>query len=210
MICYVNRPLNLYYSLIRWLQPKLIVEVGSGHSTRLAALALQQNAAESASGDKGRMICVEPYRHPDWFPGLGVEHIQMPIEKVAQDLISELGPEDIFFIDSSHMLKPQGDVLYLILEVLAALPVGIHIHVHDIFSPLDYPNEWLIDGMQFWNEQYLLEAFLAFNPQFRVVAGIQYLLKQDSRRLESLLPRLADRVSDIATTSIWLQKIEAP
>lgn len=198
---------DLYYSLIRLLQPKRIVEVGSGHSTRLAVLALQRSASQANGTTAGKMICVEPYRHPDWFPKLGVEHVEQPIEALGSEFFQNLAANDILFIDSSHMIRPQGDVLFLLQEVLPRLPKGVYIHVHDIFSPLDYPNEWLVERMHFWNEQYFLEAFLAYNKNFEIVASVQFLLKQDRQRAAKLLPRLGERLNDIGATSIWLRTV---
>ena len=45
----------------------------------------------------------------------------------------------------------------------------------DIFSPRDYPAEWLADQVLFWNEQYLLEAFLSHNDRWRVRAALNRL-----------------------------------
>ena len=48
---------DVYYSLIRSLKPQRIVEIGSGHSSRLAATALNKNAQD---GQRGTLTCVEP------------------------------------------------------------------------------------------------------------------------------------------------------
>lgn len=58
-------------------------------------------------------------------------------------LFQRLGAGDILFIDSSHVIRPQGDVLFLYLEVLPQLREGVVIHIHDIFTPRDYPREWV-------------------------------------------------------------------
>jgi methyltransferase family protein len=44
----------IYYSLIRHLKPKRIIEIGGGHSTQIASKAL------SANGN-GQLTCIEPY-----------------------------------------------------------------------------------------------------------------------------------------------------
>ena len=59
------------------------------------------------------------------------------------------------------------------LEILPLLNKGVIVHVHDIFTPKDYLNEWF--GQNFWNEQYLLEAFLSFNNNFRIIGATNYL-----------------------------------
>ena len=128
------------------------------------------------------------------------------METLGAAYFQRLAANDILFIDSSHMIRPQGDVLFEFFEIIPSLASGAYVHVHDIFTPLDYPNEWTIDRMQFWNEQYLLEAYLAFNESFEVVAGLQYLLQKDAERLERALPRLAGRDNDIGTTSFWMRR----
>ena len=45
------------------------------------------------------------------------------------------------------------------------------VHVHDIFLPSDYPRDAVLSNLCFWSEQYLLQAFLTFNPQFEVLWG---------------------------------------
>jgi hypothetical protein len=75
------------------------------------------------------------------------------------------------------MIRPQGDVVFLYLEILPVLNKGVLVHSHDIFTPNDYPFEWLSKHILFWNEQYLLEAFLTCNGAFRVMAGVNHLHK---------------------------------
>ncbi len=191
----------LYYGLIRSLKPRRVIESGSGHSSKLAALALERN-----TGNAGRLICIEPYRHPRWFGNLNIQHIKKPVEQIGPELIDGMRMNDILFIDSSHVIRPQGDVLFNVFELLPLLPAGVMVHIHDIFSPADYPNEWLVERMHFWNEQYLVEAFLMYNDAFEVIAALQYLFARDPARLTRTLPTLAERESDIDFTSMWLRK----
>lgn len=76
---------------------------------------------------------------------------------------------DVLFIDSSHMIRPQGDVLKIYLDILPKIKSGVIVHIHDIFSPRDYPAKWLKDEMRFWNEQYLLEAILSSGNAWEVL-----------------------------------------
>ena len=91
----------------------------------------------------------------------GIEVLRQRVEQMDKQLFLELEENDILFIDSSHMIRPQGDVLCEYLEILPTLRPGVLVHIHDIFTPRDYPDEWLIDEVKLWNEQYLLEAFLS-------------------------------------------------
>ena len=73
------------------------------------------------------------------------------------------------------MIRPQGDVLFEYLQLLPTINKGVIVHVHDIFTPRDYLEEWLKEGVNFWNEQYLLEAFLTYNSEFEILCVVNYL-----------------------------------
>ncbi len=114
------------------------------------------------------------------------------IEKKVQDIdlefFSQLGTDDILFIDSSHTVKIGGDVNYLFLEVLPRLKPGVIVHVHDIFLPFDYRRDWVVSELRFWTEQYLLQAFLSFNSEFEVLMGNSYLAYQYMEDLKAAFP----------------------
>ena len=95
--------------------------------------------------------------------------------KFPLDLFTALEADDVLFIDSSHVVRTGGDVTFLFLEVLPRLQPGVVVQVHDVFLPHEYPREWVVDGLRFWNEQYVLQAFLAFNSAFRVLLANSYL-----------------------------------
>jgi hypothetical protein len=161
------------YNMIRHFKPKRVVEIGCGYSTMMAVKAEAQNAQESPA-NKCKHICIEPYEMP-WLEQLEVEVIRSKVEDIDTSLFTQLEANDILFIDSSHMVRPQGDVLFEFLQILPILKKGVLIHVHDVFSPKDYPKEWIVDNHCMWNEQYLLEAFLSFNSQFRIIGALNYL-----------------------------------
>jgi hypothetical protein len=110
-----------------------------------------------------------------WLEKTGVSVIRKRIEDVDKGIFSELGNNDILFIDSSHIIRPQGDVLIEYLELLPSLNKGVIVHLHDIFSPKDYPQDWVLDRVLFWNEQYLLEAFLTSNRDWKIIGALNYL-----------------------------------
>ena len=82
---------------------------------------------------------------------------------------------DLLFIDSSHVLKIGSDVQYEYLELLPRLNSGVIIHCHDIFIPSEYPKNWVRKEHRFWNEQYLLQAFLSFNDKFEILWAGSYM-----------------------------------
>ena len=181
----------VYYSLIRHLKPQRIIEIGGGYSTQLAGKAL------TANGD-GKLICIEPF--PERLNGVGpsVELIQKRVEEIDVDFFSCLEANDILFIDSSHTVKFGSDVCYEFLELLPRLAPGVWVHVHDIFFPHDYPAEWLIERRLALNEQYLLEAFLSFNQEFRVALA-NYWVCLDYSEIASRLSTATARAS-----SFWM------
>ena len=158
----------VYYSLIRHLKPRRIIEIGGGYSTRIAGKAL-------AANQSGRLTCIEPF--PERLNGasLGVELITKRVEEIDVSFFSSLKANDILFIDSSHTVKFGSDVCYEFLEILPSLKRGVWVHVHDIFFPHDYPAEWLLKRRLALNEQYLLEGFLAFNREFEVALSNYWL-----------------------------------
>ncbi|QIZ72496.1 class I SAM-dependent methyltransferase [Oxynema aestuarii] len=166
----------VYYSILRELKPSKVIEVGCGYSTQIAALAIAMNQQE---GKAGKIICIEPYPQPRLTePNLDVELISEKVEDIDLSFFAQLGAGDILFIDSTHTVKFGSDVCREILEILPAIPSGVWIHFHDIFSPYDYPAKWLIEERRAWNEQYMLEAFLAYNHSFEVVLA-NHLLSVD-------------------------------
>lgn len=156
------------YSFVRRARPRRIVEVGSGNSTLLLASAVRRNAAEGSPCD---LISIEPHPAPflqDGLPGL-TQLIAGPVQQAPLELFRTLRANDILFIDSSHVVSIDSDVVYVCLRVLPELAPGVIVHFHDIFAPLDYPEKFVRTNLCFWNEQYMLEAFLAFNSAFRVL-----------------------------------------
>ncbi len=156
------------YSLVRWHRPKRIVEIGSGNTTLLLSAALNKN---TSLGFPGEMISIEPEPAPflrDGVPRLA-QLIEKPVQQVPLDLFRNLRAHDILFIDSSHVVSMDSDVLHECLRILPELAPGVLIHFHDIFTPLDYPKKFVMTNLCFWGEQYLLEAFLSYNSAFKVV-----------------------------------------
>lgn len=108
------------------------------------------------------------------------------------DWAGELGAGDLLFVDSSHMIRPQGDVLTEHLQIFPRLSKGVYVHIHDIFTPKDYPNEWIVDEVRFWNEQYLLEALLTNTTRYQVVAALNYLKNNHFNKLAERCPYLTE------------------
>lgn len=191
-----------WYNLIRLKKPSKIIEIGSGYSTLIAVRAIRKNKEENPEY-KCQHICIEPYEQP-WLEKLGISIIRERVERVSQNIFAELGENDILFIDSSHMIRPQGDVLFEYLELLPSLKTGVIVHIHDIFTPKDYPKEWILDKVRLWNEQYLLEAFLSSNRDWKIIGSLNYLHHKHYDKLSSKCPFL---IPSHEPGSFYIQKV---
>jgi hypothetical protein len=179
------------YNMIRHFKPERIIEIGSGNSTLMAQNAIKQNKIEN-SNYKCNHICIEPYEM-QWLQELDVELKRELVENIDVSFFEKLEKNDILFIDSSHMIRPQGDVLFEFLELLPTINSGVFVHVHDIFTPKDYPDNMVIKHHRFWNEQYLLEAFLSHNSKFRITGALNYLANNHQKEFDAKCPVFANQ-----------------
>lgn len=189
------------YNIIRLKKPKRVVEIGSGNSTLMAIKAIRTNSEEAADYSC-KHVCIEPYEMP-WLEKTGVCVVRKKLEEIDLALFVELEENDILFIDSSHIIRPQGDVLFEYLELLPVLKKGVIVHIHDIFSPRDYLDAWVKDYVWFWNEQYLLEAFLTSNRDWKIIGALNYLHHDHYDALAKVCPYLTP---DREPGSFYLQK----
>ena len=180
---------EFWYQLIRSKFPKRIIEIGSGNSTLVARKAIAANMLRQP-GYSCEHTCIEPYEMP-WLESTGVRVIRQRVENVGREVFDSLKENDILFIDSSHVIRPQGDVLFEYLEILPALNPGVIVHVHDIFSPRDCPQSWVTEEIKLWNEQYLLEAFLSHNSDWEVIGALNMLHHLDYESLKQVAPFLS-------------------
>jgi predicted O-methyltransferase YrrM len=181
------------YALVRDRKPQRVIEVGSGHSTRMLAKAM---------GGMGEILAIDPAPRADIAGLPGVQIVPSTVQTVALSLFDRLGPGDVLFLDSSHILMPGSDVDMLINRVLPRLPPGVLVHIHDIFLPFDYPPAW---GWRAYNEQLGVVPLLAtgaYAPVFSSVWVTQRLGARLTRSVVAQLPMPADALA----TSLWLEK----
>lgn len=192
------------YQMVRTVKPGRIIEVGCGYSTLMINEALSRNKAEDSEYTCDH-ICIEPYESP-WLEKLGVKVVRQKVEDLGGEFFSKLDKNNFLFIDSSHIVKTQGDVVFQYLQVIPALNSGVFIHIHDIFTPKDYPEEWLFKYKFFWNEQYLVEALLTHNNSLKVVGALNYLYNHYFKELKEKCPMLNKVPAHNQPASLWLQK----
>lgn len=195
----------IYYALIREIKPLKLVEIGSGYSTFIASLAIEKNAQQ---GNTGFLTCIEPYP-PQYLEDsqLNIELIQTKIEDIHLDYFDQLQSGDILFIDSTHTVKYGGDCIREILDILPQLPKGVFVHIHDIFFPYDYPPQWIIEERRAWNEQYLLEAFLAYNSSFEIILANNYLTIDYPGKVAEIWTNLLNSKNTHSAGGFWIRKV---
>ena len=187
------------YCMVRHFKPRLVIEVGSGFST----VVLGQAAAENKNS---ALICIDPYPNDFLRKDNKVAALQLLMETKVEDVdvefFSQLESGDILFIDSSHTVKTGGDVNYLFLEIMPRLKPGVIVHVHDIFFPFEYRRDWMLEEFRFWTEQYLLQAFLIFNSEFKVLMANSYLNQYYLPDLKAVFPNLSRWIGG----SFWMRR----
>ncbi|WP_373265377.1 class I SAM-dependent methyltransferase [Hungatella hathewayi] len=205
---YRYRYLNLSFSpgdtvglhcMLRILQPKKMIEVGSGWSS---AVTLDTN--EYYLKNQIDLKFIEPY--PALLKSILKENDQISLmenglQEVPLETFDELDEGDLLFIDSTHVAKIGSDVNYLFFEIFPRLKAGVYIHLHDIFYPFEYPKEWLRQGMV-WNELYLLRAFLMNNHDYEIVF-FQNMMEQ--KHMDIFLEKWPLEYP-VHGGSIWLKK----
>jgi hypothetical protein len=188
-------------SMIRHLRPRRYLEVGSGWTT---ALALDTN--DRFLNGEMSITAIEPYPHllrSLLHPGDRVEILESPVQAVPLARFQELERGDVLFIDSSHVVKAGSDVHFLFTSVLPALSPGVHVHIHDVFWPFEYPRHWIEEGRA-WNELYLVHAFLLFNEAFEVALCNTWLADQHHDDIELALPAMLENPGG----ALWLRRAE--
>jgi hypothetical protein len=184
------------YAMIRQRRPKCVIEVGSGHSTKLFRTAIQDGAIHT------KLISIDPSPRTPIF-GIADEVILQRVENLPTSFFTErLERDDILFIDSSHQIRISNDVVMLILKVIPSLGRGLIIHFHDIFLPFDYPRQWVIENRWDFNEQYLVQALLQDTDRFEVLWPGHFL--------QRTLPKFEDyfvHEPQGLASSLWLRKV---
>jgi hypothetical protein len=177
---------EILYSVIRHYKPKKIIEIGSGESTKFMCLAIAQNKRETQN--ETELICIEPFEQLSWLEKLGVTVIRQRVERLDLSLFRELSQNDILFIDSSHVIRAQGDVVFEYLNIIPSLAKGVIVHCHEIFLPREYPLTWIDGWKRFWNEQYLLQALLAHTTRYKPLLSLNFLAHHFRQDLEKCCP----------------------
>jgi hypothetical protein len=194
-----------YYSLIQIVNPSRILEVGAGNSTKLAISALHnqnQRLNEVIS-------VIEPYPSDDLVKcseKYGFTITKSKVQDVPLDEYKKLQKNDILFYDGSHVSKYGSDVNHFLFNVLPLLNKGVYVHIHDIFLPSEMPKKWLDELNLFWNEQYLVHAFLLFNKCYEIIFSSRYLSIHHRLEMDKFMTAPLGYLGN-GGGSIWIRRI---
>jgi hypothetical protein len=141
------------YGFLAIHNPRYYVEVGSGNTTLFAAQSIKDNHLRT------KIISIDPYPRAE-IDKLCHHVYRMPFEDMDLNFFATLTAEDILLVDNSHRSFPNSDVTVFFTEVLPMLPSGMLYTMHDILLPSDYSAVWSCEERRWYNEQYLLCAYL--------------------------------------------------
>ena len=176
-----------FHGVLRSLKPRRIFEVGSGVSTYCALKASALNAGEGAPTE---LVCIEPY--PSAFlQGAAarkeIRLVQAQVQNLDPAIFDELEAGDLLFIDSTHAVKPGGDVIHLYLEVIPRLKPGVVVHIHDIYLPYVYQRD-VLKGLFQWSETALLLALMTNNTRLQTMFCLSLLHYDAPEALKAVFP----------------------
>lgn len=170
------------------------VEIGSGNSTAFARWAI------NAHGLGTRVVSIDPA------PRAGIDSIcdelhRQPLETVDQGVFGSLRAGDVVFLDGSHRVLQNSDVVVFFLEVLPTLPAGVLVGVHDIFWPNDYPPNWV---GRYYSEQYLLGAYmLGLGERLDLVYAMQYAARWDREDVAAVFRDRPEVCERLGGGAVW-------
>lgn len=183
------------YTLVRKRRPKRIVEVGSGHSTRFLARAVADAGLET------QITAIDPAPRAA-LDGLAIEFRRETLQTVGLGVFETLSEGDFLMIDSSHILMPGSDVDTIFGRVLPILPAGVLLHLHDVFLPDDYPEQWDWRG---YNEQLGVLALL-FGGAWHARFASHYVATRMADAVTNSVAAGLPLSAGALESSLWLEK----
>ena len=173
--------------MLQKFKPNRIIEIGSGFSS-----ALMLEVVDQCNFLNPEITFIDPdTKRLDklLYQNDKENHMIIPkkLQEVNPEIFNKLDRNDILFIDSSHVAKFDSDVLHIFFKILPKLKRGVIVHFHDIFKDFEYPKHWLLKGW-YWNECYILRAFLSFNTEWKIMFFSDYINKRYPKKVISLIP----------------------
>jgi hypothetical protein len=142
------------YNMLAIHRPARYIEIGSGHSTRFARRAIEDNRLPT------QIVSIDPRPRAEITEICDIM-LRHGLEEDDLSIFNTVKPGDFVFVDGTHRVFTNSDVTIFFLEVLPKLPAGTFVQFHDIWLPSDYPMRWT---PRYYSEQYLLAAWLLAAP----------------------------------------------
>lgn len=173
-------------------RPRRIVQVGAGLSTAVILLAAKE--ADYAP----EVVCIDPL--PTGYLNRLAEHKMIALlparaQEVDLNVLTGLDQGDLLFVNSTHSVRPGGEVNRIVLEALPRMASGSFVHFHDIYFPYDYQPS-VLTTLCFASESTLLHAFLTNNRRYAIAASLSMLHHACPERMQSALPNYRPAVMD--------------
>ncbi len=144
------------YCFIRSRAPRRYFEVGSGNSTLFVDRARRDGNLEL------EIVSVDPAPRRE-IDSICNRVIRQPLEEADLSIFGELQEGDMLFMDGTHRVFMNSDVVAFFLDVLPELAPGVLVGIHDIHLPDDYRPE---HNDRYFSEQYMLAAYLLAEPEW--------------------------------------------
>lgn len=121
------------------------------------------------------------YLNNDWFGGVDAEMLYSIVRFYRPSMVVEVGS------GFSTRLVP-----------------GVLIYVDDIFTPFDYPREWVVDNGWNFNEQYIVQALLFGSSALEILWPAYYIWRCHQRALRDVIP---SDTGPLGLSSLWLRRL---
>ncbi len=159
----------ILYTLIATKSPQRIIEIGSGTSTMIMSQAIHDYNLNTS------IISIDPEPRA-FIDQLADQVYRQPLHECHLDIPVQLSRGDFLFLDGSHRLLPNSDVMIFFLEILPKLKSGVIVQIHDVYLPYDYP-KFMCERL--YSEQYALAiALLNNSSRYKVLAPNYYISEQ--------------------------------
>jgi hypothetical protein len=156
---------RLAYAVAVRHEPRTILEIGSGNSTKFFRKAIADH------GLRTRLVSIDPQPRAE-IAGIADRILFQSVLDVPPATFRDLRAGDVLFIDGSHLVFNGTDVVYCLLELFPALAEGVLVHIHDIALPFEYDSTF---SDRCYNEQYMLAMLLLYADDWVPLAPVHYL-----------------------------------
>jgi predicted O-methyltransferase YrrM len=142
------------YGFMRTRRPPRYLEIGSGNSTLFVDRARRDGAMDT------EIISLDPSPRRE-IDSVCDRVIRKPLEQADLKIFGEIQQGDMVFMDGTHRVFMNSDVVAFFLDVLPELPPGVLVGIHDIHLRDDYRPD---HNDRYFSEQYMLAAYLLGEP----------------------------------------------